>query len=82
MKAWTDYPLYPSEKGKIAPVRKVLFLHWDGNKYGFIYYKGDIFNLKISYLYSEYGRLGKVPRLVISKRLRLPEKTFEKVNYI
>lgn len=61
MKAYTDYPLYPSECGKKAPVREVTPISYDGDKYVTVEYEGEIFEFKSGYLYSEEGRFDEVP---------------------
>jgi hypothetical protein len=61
--AFTDYPLYHREAGKLAPIRKVEVLSFDGNKYVKIKYRGRLFEIKAGYLYIKYGRYGEVPRI-------------------
>lgn len=60
-KCFTDYPLYPSEFGKEAPVREVDFISYDGNKYCTVRYQNQYFEIKSGYLYSEPKRLEDSP---------------------
>ena len=56
-RCYTDYPLFESEYGKEAPIREVIFLSYDGNKYCDILFDDQAFTVKAGYLYSEPKRL-------------------------
>jgi len=56
--AYTDYPLFKKEFGKLTPIRKVIPLHFDGDKYVTICYKGNMFSIKYGYLYTHPTRIG------------------------
>ena len=69
MIAWTDMPLCRSTQvwgpvldppDKLAPIRKVKVLSYDGNKYAQIQFLDGIYEIKVGYLYSEPGRCGEV----------------------
>lgn len=49
--AWTDYPLYPKEERKTAPIRKIMVMSYDGNKYCVIKYKTKKQEIKSGYIY-------------------------------
>ena len=64
---WTDYPFValgdvPSRR---APIRKVLVIYYDGNKYVGLRVKGidSIVEIKSGYVYRTPGRSGRVPAL-------------------
>lgn len=65
--AWTDYPFI--ELGDIpykpAPIRHVLVLSYDQNKYAKIYVEGHdlVTEVKWGYLFGQAGRLGKVKQI-------------------
>ena len=70
MKCWTDYPFTQlgDMPGKIAPVREVEALEFDGDKYlliGVFCDDGEYFTaeIKAGYVYQQEGRFGDVPRL-------------------
>ena len=65
--AFTDYPLYPEEYGKPAPIREVEFVSYDGNKYVKVKYQNQLFEFKAGYLYLVYGRCGEVPRFNVNR---------------
>jgi len=60
---YTDYPFIElgDESGKVAPVRKVIPLKYDGNKYCDVLVDGVYSNIKAGYTYTERGRCGEVP---------------------
>ena len=66
MKAYTDYPLpgidIPHKK---APIREVLPISYDHDKYVTVEWKGQLYELKAGYLYSESGRCGDVPKFPV-----------------
>lgn len=57
---FTDYPFVElgDEPGKKAPVRKVLPLNYDGDKYCDVLVDGIYSNIKAGYIYTERGRCG------------------------
>lgn len=71
MIAYTDYPLYPNERGKLARVRTVKVISYDGDKYVTITHDGESFEIKAGYLYSKPGRLGEVPVIDLSNLERI-----------
>jgi len=60
---YTDYPFI--ELGDIpheeAPIREVVPLTWDDNKYCDVLVGGIVSNIKAGYIYTESGRCGDVP---------------------
>lgn len=50
-KWYTDYPLYPSEYGKIAPIREIDVIGYDGDKYCRVVHEGTEFEIKSGYIY-------------------------------
>lgn len=58
MIAYTDYPI----KGE-PNIKQVELLGWDNNKYCLVRYRGQEYNLKLGYVYTEPGVLGEVPRV-------------------
>lgn len=62
MKAYTDYPF--TELGDIAgleaPIRECTVLLYDGDKYCDILIDGVVLEVKLGYLYHEFGRQGEV----------------------
>lgn len=61
MLLYTDYPLQESEYGKIAPIRKVKVLKYDGDKYVMTLHSEFGENeIKRGYLYPGKGRCGEV----------------------
>lgn len=60
---YTDYPFIElgDEPGKAAPVRKVLPLEYDGDKYCKVLVDGVKSEIKAGYIYTERGRCGEVP---------------------
>lgn len=64
MKAYTDYPFMPSDSRQ-SPIREVVPISYDGDKYVVVMYDGDLWSFKAGYLYSESGRLGEVPNYPI-----------------
>jgi hypothetical protein len=71
MRAWTDYPLagLGDAPGKIAPIRLVNVLSYDGNKYCEIECAGTLDLVKRCYLYKQRGRAGKA-RPVSNRQLK------------
>lgn len=70
MKCWTDYPFTElgDTPGKIAPVREIEAIEFDGDKYVLIGVwggEGEYFTteIKAGYVYQKAGRFGDVPRL-------------------
>ena len=60
MKAWTDYPFAElgDTPGHEAPVREVVVLSYDGDKYFRIVVDGVETEVKAGYIYSEPRRFG------------------------
>lgn len=63
MDAYTDYPLVGlgDVAGEKAPIRKVVPISYDGDKYVDVVFEGRQFQFKAGYLYSMIGRCGEVP---------------------
>ena len=62
MHAFTDYPLVElgDEEGKIAPIRRVEPISYDGDKYVRVRFEGRVYSFKAGYLYAVPGRSGEV----------------------
>lgn len=60
MMVWTDYPLFPEEHGKIAPVRRVEVIGYDHNIYCDVLFEGKQHEIKRGYLFKRKGRVGEV----------------------
>ena len=60
---YTDYPFVElgDTPGEIAPVRKVMPLEYDGDKYCKVLVDGVKSEVKAGYIYTERGRCGDVP---------------------
>lgn len=60
---YTDYPFVElgDTPGQIAPIRKVLPLNYDGDKYCDVFVEGIYSTIKAGYIYTKYGRSGEVP---------------------
>ena len=62
LRAYTDYPI--TELGdapnQTAPVRKVVLLSYDGDKYARVLVQGITKEIKLGYLYESEGRYGEV----------------------
>lgn len=60
---YTDYPFVElgDTPHEIAPVRKVLPLEYDGNKYCKVLVEGIYSEIKAGYIYTKRGRCGEVP---------------------
>ena len=60
---YTDYPIV--ELGDIAekkaPIRKVMPISWDGDKYVKVLVGGIYQEIKAGYIYTKFGRFGDVP---------------------
>lgn len=67
MKFWTDYPIEAlgDIPNKIAPVREVTVLSYDGDKYCKVLVEGAHEEIKRGYIYKERGRLGEVPAVTL-----------------
>jgi len=63
MLLYTDYPLFEEERGKIAPIREVTLLSYDGDKYVHIVFNGKLYEVKACYIYYQKGRLNEVPQV-------------------
>jgi len=60
---YTDYPFVElgDEPCKIAPIRKVMPISWDGDKYVKVLVDGIYSEIKAGYIYTKKGRCGDVP---------------------
>jgi hypothetical protein len=60
---YTDYPFidFGDIPGKKAPIRKVMPMSYDGNKYVKVLVDGVYSEIKSCYIYTKYGRCGDVP---------------------
>jgi hypothetical protein len=60
---YTDYPFVElgDEPNKIAPIRKVLPISYDNDKYVNVLVEGIYSEIKAGYIYTKYGRYGNVP---------------------
>lgn len=72
IRAWTDYPIPEAgdSPGKIAPIRLVIVLSFDGDKYCEI--EGSRALVKRFYLYKQRGRYGRVRPLSTRQLKKLP----------
>ncbi len=63
MQLYTDYPFEElgDNPGEEAPIRKIIALNFDGNKYCDIIVDGIKSNIKAGYIYIRWGRSGEVP---------------------
>lgn len=61
---WTDYPFTElgDADGKVAPVRRINVIEYDGDKYADIFVLGTglLTSIKCGYIYSQPGRYGQV----------------------
>lgn len=62
---YTDYPIAQlgDEEGKIAPVRALTILSYDGDKYCKVIVGDVITSIKLGYIYKNFGRSGEVESL-------------------
>lgn len=74
MKAYTNYPLYPTEHGRSAKTRLVTIINYDGNKYCRIQFDDVEYEVKKGYLW-------RTRRKVSYKHSTL-ERHFNKVPWI
>lgn len=60
---YTDYPIaeFGDPAFKLAPVRKVTPISYDGDKYVKVSVDGVHIDIKSGYIYTEQGRHGEVP---------------------
>ncbi len=60
---YTDYPFIElgDEAGKKAPIRKVMPMEYDGDKYVKVLVDGVYSEIKAGYIYTKRGRCGEVP---------------------
>jgi len=67
MRAWTDYPFSElgDTPGEQAPVRNVLVLFWDDDKYVTIVVEGVMVEVKIGYLFADKA---------LTERVRTPRR--------
>jgi len=61
---YTDYPIFElgDEPNKEAPIRTVMVLSYDGDKYCDIIVGGVVSTIKAGYIYKERGRCGEVEK--------------------
>ena len=66
---FTDYPFIElgDLAGKKAPIRKVLPISFDGNKYVKVLVEGTYSEVKAGYIYTKRGRVGEVPAFDVKK---------------
>lgn len=62
---YTDYPFIElgDTGGKEAPIRKVLPISFDKDKYVKVLVEGVYSEIKYGYIYTEYGRCGEAPTI-------------------
>lgn len=58
---YTDYPLFEDDYNKKAPIRRVVFKSYDGDKYCDVEYEGRLYSIKSGYLYSQPKRIDESP---------------------
>jgi hypothetical protein len=70
MRAWTDYPILPEEAGKLAPIREVRVLSYDGDKYREVLVDGfeAPVSIKRGYIYAKPCRLGEAPAILVADK--------------
>lgn len=70
---WTDYPFLElgDTPGRQAPIRQVLVLSYDGNKYAQLRLGTQYLEVKAGYLYRQKGRLGQVRQVSRRKLERM-----------
>jgi hypothetical protein len=75
MKAYTDYPITAlgDEPYKLAPVREVEVLSYDGDKYCRILVGGVKDTVKQGYLYQTAGRCGEAPCVTLDQLKEVEE---------
>ena len=75
MLAFTDYPIVElgDVAGKMAPIRQVEVLSYDGDKYCQVSVSGVLITIKSGYLYSERGReaVDSFPKVIDLTKLPL-----------
>jgi hypothetical protein len=80
MKAWTDYPFrnLGDKPNKVAPVREIEVLSYDGDKYCQVKYAG-VFEeqVKAGYIYQSEGRYGEVPCISKGELEKLPKREID-----
>ena len=78
MKAWTDAPIEQlgDPPNKLAPIRPVVVVSYDGNKYCRIIVGGLLHDVQVkaAYIYQRKGRYGEVPKLS-RRQLRVLENS-------
>lgn len=65
LKAWTDYPIQQlgDQIGEQAPIREIVPIKYDGDKYVKVLVEGHLIEIKSGYIFTMPGRLGEVPVL-------------------
>ena len=80
MKAWTDAPIEQlgDLPNNLAPIRPVVVVSYDGNKYCRIIVGGLLHEVQVkaAYIYQRKGRYGEVPKLS-RRQLRVLENSGE-----
>ena len=81
MKVFTDYPIVElgDIENKIAPIRKVELISYDGDKYAYVIAEGYIVSFKACYLYTAPVRCGKgkrLPKRILKKYIGLLTSSF------
>jgi hypothetical protein len=75
IKCWTDYPFVElgDAPGQRAPIRHVVVVHYDGNKYAKIRFddNGLCLEVKAGYLYRKKARLGQAKKVNLRKLNRM-----------
>jgi len=82
MIAWTDYPLYPEEANKEAPIREVVVISYDGDKYAVIQFESEKIQIKAGYLYTGYGRISEVPQVSMEELNKLPMTNYDSDRFV
>ena len=74
MKAFTDYLITElgDKAGKIAPIREVKILSYDGSKYCFVIVEDINLEIKSGYLYHKPGRVTEVSCFMHDELKELP----------
>lgn len=74
--AWTDMPLEPEYHNKISPINRVKVTSYDTNKYVMVIHKGERFEIKSGYIYSNPVRAGDETPLPSGLFEKLPETRY------
>jgi len=76
MKAYTDYPFefLGDQPYMIAPIREIKIISYDGDKYCHIEVEGHETEIKVGYIYEQYGYFGDTSQISIDKLLMLDKE--------